>query len=350
MLNLAKYDMNYDIRDRARFLRAIILPQGEQGKISKHAKKIFLASKPPPTIESKFANREDFQLGSLSHTINCRAVGYQVGPSENWKYEMVDPQDLPVFPATPPDPSVRTVEVPKPAENPWRKEQEEGRGKTKRGKESKTKSAKFYESDGSAKMNGNDHESLDSSSSSSSSSGSSSSDSDEETPPPVNKPKPKPETKPSPAKPKPPKARPVESSSSSGSSDDEAPAPPAPTPRSNLDLLLQLEETPPVLPSPVLTPSLGGLLTPSSPAATKPSLGQPMFVELQGKELLNKLVTGGVQVDFRFTRQPHLYSPSMVVLELTFTNLTSEELGEVKLGARTLPPGMAVHEFPAFTG
>ena len=64
--------------------------------MSKHAKKIFLASKPPPTIESRFANREDFQLGSLSHFINCRAVDYQ---------------DLPAFPAQPPDPTVRTVEV-----------------------------------------------------------------------------------------------------------------------------------------------------------------------------------------------------------------------------------------------
>ena len=64
--------------------------------MSKHAKKIFLASKPPPTIESRFANREDFQLGSLSHFINCRAMDYQ---------------DLPAFPAQPPDPTVRTVEV-----------------------------------------------------------------------------------------------------------------------------------------------------------------------------------------------------------------------------------------------
>ena len=51
--------------------------QGEPGTISKHAKKIFLAPKPPPTIESKFANRDEYQLGTLSHFINARAAGYQ---------------------------------------------------------------------------------------------------------------------------------------------------------------------------------------------------------------------------------------------------------------------------------
>ena len=38
VFNLAKFDQNYDLRDRARFIRAILSPQGEPGKISKHAK------------------------------------------------------------------------------------------------------------------------------------------------------------------------------------------------------------------------------------------------------------------------------------------------------------------------
>ena len=107
----------------------MLLPQGEPGKISKHAKKIFLAAKPAPTIESKLGTRENFQLGSLSHFINCRAAGYQVqleiGYAEKYSfcenYFMSESgQDLPSFPAVPPDASVRTVEVPKPAENPWK--------------------------------------------------------------------------------------------------------------------------------------------------------------------------------------------------------------------------------------
>ena len=66
VFNLAKYDLNYDIRDRARFLRQLIMPAaanaaaGEDkatagtGALTKHVKKIFLATKPAPVLESKF--------------------------------------------------------------------------------------------------------------------------------------------------------------------------------------------------------------------------------------------------------------------------------------------------------
>ncbi len=55
VFNLAKYDQNYDIRDRARFLRSLILPgEGKAGALAKHAKKIFLATKPAPVLESKY--------------------------------------------------------------------------------------------------------------------------------------------------------------------------------------------------------------------------------------------------------------------------------------------------------
>jgi AP-3 complex subunit beta len=64
VFSLAKYDMNYDIRDRARFLRQLILPaitgdktQSAGGALAKHAKKIFLASKPAPVLESKFKGK-----------------------------------------------------------------------------------------------------------------------------------------------------------------------------------------------------------------------------------------------------------------------------------------------------
>ena len=77
VFNLAKFDQNYDLRDRARFIRAILFPQGEPGKKmkSKHAKKKYLAPKSLPTIESKFFNRDEYQLGSLSHFINARVTG-----------------------------------------------------------------------------------------------------------------------------------------------------------------------------------------------------------------------------------------------------------------------------------
>ena len=84
--NLARYDVSYDIRDRARFLRALIfLPNsggGDDGSpvnsgFNTMAREILLATKPPPVMESKFMERAEFQLGTLSHYLNIRATGYQ---------------------------------------------------------------------------------------------------------------------------------------------------------------------------------------------------------------------------------------------------------------------------------
>uniref|UniRef100_A0A3P8UQS3 AP-3 complex subunit beta n=1 Tax=Cynoglossus semilaevis TaxID=244447 RepID=A0A3P8UQS3_CYNSE len=96
VLNLAKYDQNYDIRDRARFIRQLIVPTEKCGALSKYAKKLFLALKPAPVLESPFKDRDHFQLGSLSHLLNAKAGGYQ---------------ELPDWPEAAPDPSVRNVEV-----------------------------------------------------------------------------------------------------------------------------------------------------------------------------------------------------------------------------------------------
>lgn len=54
ILNLGKYDQNYDIRDRTRFIRQLIVPNEKSGALSKYAKKIFLAPKPAPLLESPF--------------------------------------------------------------------------------------------------------------------------------------------------------------------------------------------------------------------------------------------------------------------------------------------------------
>lgn len=58
--SLAKYDQNYDIRDRVRFLRHLVFPDNDQAKLSKYAKKIFLAQKPAPVIESVYKGIEVF--------------------------------------------------------------------------------------------------------------------------------------------------------------------------------------------------------------------------------------------------------------------------------------------------
>jgi AP-3 complex subunit beta len=62
VLNLARYDQNYDIRDRARLLRSLTLPSTAQTEklsstdasnvLSSHLKQILLSDKEPPVLES----------------------------------------------------------------------------------------------------------------------------------------------------------------------------------------------------------------------------------------------------------------------------------------------------------
>ncbi|XP_061657036.1 AP-3 complex subunit beta-1 isoform X2 [Syngnathoides biaculeatus] len=103
ILNLGKYDQNYDIRDRTRFIRQLIVPSDKSGNLNKYARRILLASKPAPVLQSAFKDRDRFQLGTLSHSLNSKAAGYQ---------------ELSDWPAVAPDQSVRNVEVIEPV-NEW---------------------------------------------------------------------------------------------------------------------------------------------------------------------------------------------------------------------------------------
>ncbi|KAG7245307.1 hypothetical protein INR49_004804, partial [Caranx melampygus] len=91
VLNLAKYDQNYDIRDRARFIRQLIVPTEKSGALSKYAKKLFLALKPAPVLESR-----------------PLPVGFIVPPAECQGWGLPGAAD---WPEAAPDPSVRNVEV-----------------------------------------------------------------------------------------------------------------------------------------------------------------------------------------------------------------------------------------------
>lgn len=96
VFTLARYDVNYDIRDRSRFLKQFIFPVNSKSNVlSDMAKKVFLSNKPAPTLESKYHTRNHYQLGSLSHYLNMRCTGYN---------------DLPQFPEQGSDSTVRNVE------------------------------------------------------------------------------------------------------------------------------------------------------------------------------------------------------------------------------------------------
>jgi AP-3 complex subunit beta len=57
VFNLAKYDQNYDIRDRSRFLRTLIFNNDNCPVLAKHLKKILLVSKPAPVLQSIYKGK-----------------------------------------------------------------------------------------------------------------------------------------------------------------------------------------------------------------------------------------------------------------------------------------------------
>ena len=137
VFQLAKYDQNYDIRDRARFLRHFIFDdEGKSNKqLSLHAKEIFFAPKPAPTLMSRFSGSE-YQLGTLSHYLGMPCVGYR---------------PLPSFPEVAPDTTVRDVAEPVAADEFKVKRHSKKEKKEKKGKE---KERKFYSEDESSPDDG----------------------------------------------------------------------------------------------------------------------------------------------------------------------------------------------------
>lgn len=317
VFSLARYDQNYDIRDRARFLRQFIFPSAglDNSKLAKHAKKIFLATKPAPVLESRFKGREQFQLGSLSHYINARANGYH---------------DLPAFPDVAPESSVRDVEPPVPPQE------------TRTKKQHTVKKHSFYSeseqsspADEDSEEESSEEEDASSEEEEEEEEDTSTDESDSDT---GNKKK---------------KEEYSEESSDEDEESDSTSEEDKPTvtvkQKSNLDLLLELDDVPPTM-TPVLTPSLGGFLTPlTNPlmpiTPTSVQSASPSFIPMKTSELLNKISGQGLTVSSRFTRSPHLFSPNMVSIELLFTNLGTDELKDIRLSHKNVPSGMSMHDF-----
>ncbi|PHZ13020.1 uncharacterized protein RHIMIDRAFT_251113 [Rhizopus microsporus ATCC 52813] len=97
LLGLARYDTDYDVRDRARFIRALTVPQSSGDKpglvvLKQHLKDILLSNKESPIIESDTKDASDYMIGSLSLLARQPLPGYE---------------PLPDFPEEQPDSSVR---------------------------------------------------------------------------------------------------------------------------------------------------------------------------------------------------------------------------------------------------
>uniref|UniRef100_A0A4W5K7V8 AP-3 complex subunit beta n=1 Tax=Hucho hucho TaxID=62062 RepID=A0A4W5K7V8_9TELE len=291
ILNLGKYDQNYDIRDRTRFIRQLIVPNDKNGALSKYAHRILLAPKPAPLLESAYKDRDRYQLGTLSHTINTKASGY---------LELSD------WPAVAPDQSVRNVEVIEPVKihhfifpstaHP-----------TPSGSDAESRVENSSQSS---------EESDESSSQSEKSSSESESDSEKKkrkTKTPLQKKTVKPTAKDGPYLSK--CYQPTFCSS---------------------DLFifsLILSVCPPVYSA--LSPlSLSFPLQVSGPA----------FVPEKSHDLLHRMTGKGLSAQYQFPRQPCLYQPTMVSVQISLTNTSDHPLEQIHIGDRS-PTGLNIHCF-----
>uniref|UniRef100_A0A8C9DEB2 AP-3 complex subunit beta n=1 Tax=Prolemur simus TaxID=1328070 RepID=A0A8C9DEB2_PROSS len=366
VLSLAKYDQNYDIRDRARFTRQLIVPSEQGGALSRHAKKLFLAPKPAPVLESSFKDRDHFQLGSLSHLLNAKATGYQ---------------ELPDWPEEAPDPSVRNVEVPewtKCSSREKRKEKEKPFYSDSEGESGPTESADSEpESDSES-----DSKSSSDSGSGESSSESDNEDEDEDEDEEKGRGSESEQSEEEGEKRKTKKRKKVPEGQGEGSSSDEgsdssssssesemtsesedehmepssrrAKAPPSSksAPAAKEISLLDLEDftppsvqpvSPPTVVSSSLAADLEGLtLTDSS---LVPSLLSP--VSSAGRqELLHRVAGEGLAVDYAFSRQPFSGDPHMVSVHIYFSNNSDTPIKGLHMGTPKLPAGISIQEFP----
>ncbi|XP_041826100.1 AP-3 complex subunit beta-1 isoform X2 [Melanotaenia boesemani] len=395
ILNLGKYDQNYDIRDRTRFIRQLIVPNEKSGALNKYARRILLAPKPAPVLESAFKgqlgqtlipwtnemDRDRFQLGTLSHSLNTKAAGYQ---------------ELSDWPAVAPDQSVRNVEVIEPV-----KEWAPTVGKSKQAKSDD----KFYSDDEEKDEEGSESSGSEDSSSSSSSSSSeeSGSESEEESSEESEKTssdsgksssgseksstdsglekKKKKRTKKAPQRKGKPNAADsdsdengngpvaqassssVESSTESDSEDDSDSDPPPPPKKTDAKArpkvaekskkevsLLDLDDYSPAptnppkssIFSPSLLSDLEGLSL-SNVSSTMPVNTSP-FGPVKTYELLHHMTGKGLSAKYHFPRQPCLYQPSMVAVQIILTNNSDHTLEEIHIGDRS-PASLNIHCF-----
>ncbi|XP_071876734.1 adaptor related protein complex 3 subunit ruby isoform X2 [Bombus fervidus] len=332
VFQLAKYDQNYDIRDRARFLRRFIFDEdGHKKNLPQLAKRIFLAPKPAPTLTSRFKNSE-YQLGTLSHYLDMPCAGYR---------------PLPPFPDVAPDPSVRDV-----ASGTTRDARDEYYRKEKKDKKGKEKEKPFYSDEESVQAD-------DTSTTDSSDEGSDSSEYISESVKSENNSEKKKSTKVSDesnSESESEESDSEESSENSQESDEErykaSNQEATEKPKSNIDLLLDLDDVIPM--TPVMPLSAGSLLTPINLNITNDvreisasfiSSAHPSVSFKKKSELLNTITGHGLKIEYRFTRSQHLVSAYLVTIELTFSNESSEPIKEIQIGVKNLPKGMVIHDF-----
>ncbi|GCC28337.1 hypothetical protein chiPu_0006767 [Chiloscyllium punctatum] len=354
ILNVAKYDQNYDIRDRTRFIKQLIVPNEKSGALSKYAKKIFLVQKPAPVLESPFKDRDRFQLSTLSHTLNTKANGYL---------------ELPEWPESAPDPSVRNVEVIQPVKlvtpvGKLKGKKDNLDGKFYSDSEEQEDSSQSSESSSESES---DSKNEDSSSSSSEESSGSESEKEEQKEESEYSNSENNKTKTKPKKLNSATSSESEDSSSEDSSESENDSNPentvtqkkeekkavsvVKTAKQEISLLDLVDfsdvSTPVTLPKPVMASRLAADLEGLSLSSTAAviDVATPVFVPPKSYTLLHRMSGKGLGAEYHFSRQQCIYNSKMVSVQIILTNNSDKEIRNIRIGERKLASGMRIHDF-----
>eukprot|EP00794_Sanderia_malayensis_P009814 gene9814-10821_t len=366
VLQLAKYDQNYDIRDRARFIRLLLFPaDGSENILRKKAKKMFLSEKPAPVLESIFKDRGQYQLGSLSHMINNRAIGYQ---------------DLPEFPEEQPDPTVRNVEV---VDKVWGNQllvsskkdtfysdSDEGSDEEEGSEEGESEEEDSEdEEEGSSEEDDDEEESSEEDDEDSAKEEESSSeeekvkevaskktksedveeseDSEEESEEESDESEEESEEESDESENEEEQPKPKESKKAAKSKADSRN-------KASYDQLLDLDDfsgessKSDALSSGILTPSLISEMDSLSVSANNyPQMPGRQGAELhKSYELLNRIAGEGLSAEYKFPRSPCIYSNKMVTVEITLKNNTQKPITKIRLSDKRLSSNLKMQTFP----
>ncbi|KAJ0175321.1 hypothetical protein K1T71_009462 [Dendrolimus kikuchii] len=346
VLSVAKYDASYDVRDRARLLRKFA--DQEDGKLlNLYKQHIFCPDKPKPTIQSNFKDRDQYTVGTLSQYIGAAANGYwplPVPPRTTIGAQLRDAQDPKVEVIRPgnnedtqknksfysePESSGSGSGSPSSSDSSGSEDtsdEEESQNEDKK-EEKPAKQPNNYKSSNSS--------SSDSESDSDSSAGSAS-DSDESEESNTEEVSEKNTLKYD----KKPSAKQTEEQDADEQRKNE---------KSNLELLLELDEVASTLPT--MTPTLGGLISPSPFAPVNTMADDvitpvgPSLIPAASVEIISRVVCGGLSATRRWTRAPHLYSNKMCAIEVVFTNHSQQEVTNIRINKKTLTGSRSIHEF-----
>lgn len=344
VVSLARYDVSYDVRDRARMLRRFIEPQ--DGKVlSSYAAEIFLPEKPKPTIQSSFKDRGQFTVGTLSQYIGSAAGGYRplpVAPRAPVASHLRETQDTVL-------PTMDTTEDGQKNKSFYSEPGSSGSGSESSSVDESSSSEESSNEDESTNEKKTEKPTKETNNyrSSNSNSGTSDSESDSESSEESDSDSDQPEDSSDDESSK--KNELVNDKKTGKQQQESKKEEQKSAEKSNLELLLELDEVASSLPT--MTPTCGGFLSPQSVPAQ--GIGDmdsitpvgPSYTSSRSTEVISRVMSGGLSCTARWTRAPHLYSQTMCAIDLLFTNHSSNQITNVRVNKKTLTGTRNIHEF-----